>query len=156
MPAEIERKFVAAEAPDAGRLGDGVHIRQGYLAEDDGVSVRVRITDAKSWLTVKAGTGLERTEVEVTIDHDAAEELWPYTAGRRLEKTRYRVELPDDVVAEVDLFDDDLADLCLVEVEFDSVDVADAFVPPAWFGREVTGTPGWSNADLARTGIPRS
>ncbi len=151
VPLEIERKFVAAHAPDADRLGAGVHMRQGYLAEERGVTLRVRIADAGSWLTVKAGSGLTRTEVEL------AEELWPHTSGRRIEKTRYRVELPDaDTVAEVDLFEGDLAGLCIVEVEFGSIDAANAFTPPTWFGREVTGEPGWSNADLARAGRPAS
>ena len=155
MPLEVERKFVAVEPPTAHVLGAGVEMRQGYLAEDGGVSLRLRMTDAASVLTVKAGSGLSRTEVESTIDSRAAEELWPYTAGRRIAKTRYRIALPGvEVVAEVDLFDGDLAGLCIVEVEFDSVEAADAFVAPAWFGREVTGMKGWSNADLARNGRP--
>lgn len=155
MPLEVERKFVAVEPPTADVLGEGMVMRQGYLAEDGGVSVRVRITAAASVLTVKAGSGLSRTEVETTIDIRAAEELWLHTARRRIAKTRYRVALPGvDVVAEVDLFEDDLAGLCIVEVEFESVDAAEAFVPPAWFGREVTGLTGWSNAELARNGRP--
>jgi CYTH domain-containing protein len=39
-------------------------------------------------------------------------------------------------------------------VEFDSEDDAAAFAPPHWFGREVTGQAGWSNAALARHGLP--
>ncbi len=157
MPLEIERKFVAASAPNADRLGGGLHMRQGYLAEDGGVTLRVRISDAGSWLTVKAGSGLTRTEVEVALDDGAAEELWPHTSGRRIEKTRHRIELAEaGLVAEVDLFAGDLTGLCIVEVEFGSIDAANAFTPPMWFGREVTGEPGWSNADLARAGRPAS
>jgi CYTH domain-containing protein len=157
VPVEVERKFVAANPRPADQLGRGVRMRQGYLAEDGDVTLRVRISDAGSWLTVKAGSGLARTEVEVTIDDEAAEELWPHTNGRQLEKTRYRVELPESgLVAEVDLFEGELDGLCLVEVEFDSVDAANGFDPPQWFGREVTGQPGWSNADLARSGRPPS
>ncbi len=157
MPLEIERKFVAASAPNADRLGGGLHIRQGYLAEDGGVTLRVRISDAGSWLTVKAGSGLTRTEVEVALDDGAAEELWPHTSGRRIDKTRHRIELAETgLVAEVDLFAGDLTGLCIVEVEFGSIDAANAFTPPMWFGREVTGEPGWSNADLARAGRPAS
>jgi len=157
VPLEIERKFVPANAPNADRLGVGLHMRQGYLAEDGSVTLRIRISDAGSWLTVKAGSGLTRIEVEMAVDDGAAEELWPHTSGRRIEKTRYRIELPDaDTVAEVDLFEGDLAGLCIVEVEFRSIDAANAFTPPTWFGREVTGEPGWSNADLARAGRPAS
>lgn len=35
------------------------------------------------------------------------------------------------------------------EVEFSSVEEAEAFQAPAWFGRELTEEAGHSNADLA-------
>ena len=37
----------------------------------------------------------------------------------------------------------------LVEVEFNSLEEAEAFIPPAWFGEEVTGNKQYSNAQLA-------
>ena len=158
VPIEVERKFVAAQAPLIDQFGPAVSIRQGYVAVDGDVTVRVRITGDGSWLTVKGGGGLARTEVEVAIDADDAEALWPHTVGRRIGKTRHRIPLDTSrpLVAEVDVFDGDLAGLCLIEVEFDSVDAAEAFDPPAWFGSEVTGNPGWSNAALARHGRPPS
>lgn len=133
-------------------------MRQGYLAEDGAVEVRVRLTDGGSWLTVKAGCGLARTEVEVAIDVDEAAALWLHTAGRRIEKTRHRVRIDShaDILADVDLFHGELAGLCIVEVEFDSVEAAGVFEAPPWFGREVTGVPAWSNAALARHGRPPS
>ncbi len=156
MTIEIEKKFLLPELPHSDRLGPGVRIRQGYLAEENGVEVRVRITHHEATLTVKAGTGLARTEVEVSISHQQAEALWQHTAGRQIDKTRHRVTLDDarGSVAEVDMYAGDLTGLCVVEVEFDSESSAAAFVPPAWFGRELTGQPGWSNAALARHGRP--
>jgi CYTH domain-containing protein len=153
---ETERKFILPEAPPSGQLGAGIHLRQGYLAEEDTVEVRVRITPADAMLTVKAGKGMSRTEVDVPIAIEQAEALWPHTVGRRIDKTRYRVALDDLLahVAEVDLYAGALAGLCVVEVEFDSETEAAAFVPPGWFGRELTGEPGWSNAALARHGRP--
>ena len=130
-------------------------MRQGYLAEDGDVAVRVRISDESSRLTLKAGGGEVRTEVEFDVERSDAEQLWLHTEGRRLVKTRYRVPLPDSsLVAEVDLFEGELAGLCIVEVEFDSVEASGTFTPPPWFGREVTGVAGWSNAELARRGRP--
>lgn len=153
---EIERKFILAEAPNAQRLGPGVHIRQGYLAEEGTVEVRIRITPANATLTVKAGTGLSRTEVDVAISIEQANALWPHTARGRIVKTRHRVMLDDPLghVAEVDVYGGALAGLCVTEVEFSSETDAAAFAPPVWFGREVTGEPGWSNAALARHGRP--
>ena len=57
-------------------------------------------------------------------------------------------------MADVDVYAGALAGLCTAEVEFDSEDEAGAFTPPTWFGREVTGERAWSNAALARDGLP--
>ena len=155
MATEIERKFLMPEDP-AIQLGAGVHLRQGYLAEEDGVEVRVRITTSSATLTVKSGSGMSRTEVEVEVALEQAEELWPLTVGRQIDKIRYRVELDDATghVAEVDVYGGSLAGLRVAEVEFHSNEDAESFVPPSWFGREVTAEPGWSNGALARSGRP--
>ncbi len=154
MTIEIERKFVLNEIPGADVLGPGEPLRQGYIAEEDDVAVRIRISERAATLTVKAGTGLSRTEVDKAISRAEAEALWPHTLGRRIEKTRHRVAQGDHV-AEVDVYAGALSGLCTAEVEFDSVDDAATFTPPDWFGREVTGQAEWSNAALARHGLPR-
>ena len=41
-----------------------------------------------------------------------------------------------------------------VEVEFEDADAAEAFSPPAWFSRELTGDARYSNTRLAMTGLP--
>lgn len=153
MADEIERKFLVVELPDD--LGQGVPLRQGYLAEDGAVTLRLRLTPEQALLTVKAGGGMVRTEVEVPVDAAEAEQLWPHTEGRRIEKLRYRVELaPDGPVAELDRYAGALEGLATVEVEFADRASAARFEPPVWFGVEVTGVPGWSNAELARRGAP--
>ncbi len=153
MAIEIERKFLVHEPPPADVLGDGVRYRQGYLAGEGDVDARIRIGSTAAWLTVKAGRGLARTEVELPIDVADAESLWPHTEGRRLEKVRYRVPV-DGGVAEVDRYAGELDGLWTVEVEFANGADAGAFVPPSWFGQEVTNEPGWSNSALARRGRP--
>ncbi len=133
-------------------------MRQGYLAEEGDVSVRLRLAAGEARLTVKAGGGLQRVELELPIDRFVAEKLWPSTDGRRVAKRRYRLALDDaghpGLVAEVDFYDGPLDGLCTVEVEFASVSDAERFRPPAWFGREVTGDAAWTNASLARHGRP--
>lgn len=156
MPVEIERKFLVDSLPSPEVLGVADHLRQGYLAEEGGVSLRLRVTDSAATLTVKVGSGLERTEVEVAIGGDEAEALWPHTVGRRVEKWRHRLALEgaDALVAEVDRYGGDLEGLLTVEVEFADAREAADFPPPAWFGTEVTGDERWSNAALARHGRP--
>lgn len=164
MPTEIERKWVAPGRPGV-PLPPGRRLRQGYLPTGDGddrVTVRVRIVDdALAVLTIKgpaADGGLARTEVEIPVAPEAAEELWTLTAGRRIDKVRHVVALADGrqpgLAAEVDLYGGALAGLCTVEVEFASLEVARRFVAPAWFGTEVTGDERWSNAALATHGRP--
>jgi adenylate cyclase len=153
VATEIERKFLVADVPAPDVLGAGVTFRQGYLAGEGDVETRIRITPDVAFFTVKAGRGLSRVEVELPVDRDEAESLWPHTAGRRLEKVRYRVPV-EGGLAEVDRYGGDLEGLWTVEVEFDSESAAGAFSAPAWFGPEVTDEPGWSNGDLARHGRP--
>jgi adenylate cyclase len=153
MAEEIERKFLVDADLVPADLTGGVPIRQGYLAQEGNVEARVRITPAEATLTVKAGKGLSRTEVEAVIAPKDAEALWVHTDGRRIDKQRTRVEIGANV-AEVDLYAADLTGLCTAEVEFANQESAAAFVPPEWFGIDVTGRSAWSNASLARYGRP--
>ena len=156
MTVEIERKFLLPVAPPTDQMGTGVHIRQGYLAEEEAVEVRIRTTSAGATLTVKAGKGMSRTEVDAPISVEDAQQLWPHTAGRRIDKTRHRLPLKDGSgpVAEIDVYAGALDGLIVAEVEFSSPSEAAAFIAPPWFGRELTGESGWSNAALARNGRP--
>jgi adenylate cyclase len=158
---EIERKFLLADFP-VEKASDSRHIEQGYLATGCGpadllaVSVRLRRVDGEAaFLTVKAGSGVARTEVELALTPSQFEALWPLTEGRRLTKTRYRVPLFGSVVAEVDTYEGSLKGLAIVEVEFSSKAQAKAFGQPAWFGKEVTEDPRYQNSALAISGIPR-
>ena len=162
MAVEIERKFLLRGDPASGLGSDtGEHLRQGYLAIDQAVEVRVRIGSESAAVTVKAGHGGARTEVEMPITADEAEELWIHTVGRRIDKTRYRIDLEGAGlerradVAEVDIYHGSLAGLFVAEVEFATESSAAQFVPPHWFGRELTGDDRWSNAHLARHGLPQ-
>jgi CYTH domain-containing protein len=152
---EIERKFrirvPVADVP--ADLGVGTRLRQAYLAVDGDVEVRVRDHGGTHVLGVKAGHGLERTEVEVEIDGATFATLWGLAAGRRIDKTRHRLPVGDHT-AEVDVYSGELDGLVVAEVEFGSRQDAAAFTGPEWFGDELTGDPRWSNAALATDGRP--
>ena len=51
---------------------------------------------------------------------------------------------------ELDVFSGKFQGLVLAEVEFPDQASADAFLPPAWFGREVTFTGEYQNSRLSR------
>lgn len=148
---ERERKFLVAELPPV--LGEGDRIRQGYFAIDGPVAVRVRERSGSvSTMTVKAGSGATRTELEWELVPEVFDALWPLTEGRCLDKTRHEVRV-EGGVAEVDVFGGVLEGLCLVEVEFGTEDEMAAFVPPDWFGAEVTDDDRFTNAHLATHGL---
>jgi CYTH domain-containing protein len=152
---ERERRFLVDDEPSD--LPTPSRIVQGYLTTEP-VAVRVRRRDGDHTLTVKAGAGLARVEVERSLDADEFDALWTVADALRIEKRRYRIPLGDDPssgpVAELDLFDGELAGRRIVEVEFDDDESAAAFVPPDWFGREVTDDGRFTNAALARDGWP--
>ena len=153
LPLEIERKFLVPRAPDW-LLGCRVEeIEQGYLAiEGDEVEVRVRRRAEGTYLTVKRGSGSQRTEVEVEVSAEQFDALWPLTAGRRVRKARYYV--PTEVgEIEVDVYRGLLEGLITAEIEF-SPGQPRSFEQPDWIGEELTGRPGYANKSLATRGIP--
>ena len=76
-----------------------------------------------------------------------------WLVGRRLEKVRYRVPVTGGV-ADLDRYGGELDGLWTAEVEFPTPEAASTFVPPPWFGAELTDVDGWSNGALARRGRP--
>jgi adenylate cyclase len=150
---EIERKFLV-DRPPAG-LGEGERIEQGYLViGDDGVEVRIRRRGADTTLTVKSGPGMVRTEEELAIDARRFESLWPLTGERRVSKTRHLIPLASGLTAELDVYAGVHEGLMTAEIEFPSVEASEAFVPPEWLGREVTGDGRFANQSLALDGRP--
>lgn len=153
-PVEIERKFLVALLPDLRTL-EAVQVRQGYLTRaEDSVEIRLRQMGDAHFMTLKSGAGLLRLEHEVPLDPSQFEALWPATEGRRIEKIRHLGQLEDQRVFELDVFSGQLAPLVLVEVEFDSVEAARRFAPPAWFGTDVTEDKTFKNKVLAMHGLP--
>jgi adenylate cyclase len=152
MGFERERKFLVASMPPD--LHDTRRLRQAYVAIDGDRSVRVRADGDERLLTIKGGSGMRRTEVEMAVDADAFESLWALGTDRSIDKQRSRVPIGGGLVAELDQFDGRHDGLRMVEVEFESDEAAAAFEPPSWFGAEVTDEPWASNAWLATHGLP--
>ena len=150
---EIERKFLVGHDVPELDPSASTALRQGYLIAADSGEARVRDAGGRFTLTVKTGAGLVRGEYEIELTYEQFEVLWPATEAMRVEKRRYRLPAGERV-GEFDIYEGALEGLMTVEVEFPTAEDADRFVAPKWFGREVTGVPGYSNAELARHGIP--
>jgi CYTH domain-containing protein/CHAD domain-containing protein len=155
---ERERKYLVdsqIDPADVGAVhGEGTELRQGYLAIDSGVAVRVRDAGSKGCIfTIKAGGGAVRTELEWSIDRTIFDEAWKLTGGRRVAKIRYRIPFGEHVI-ELDVFAEALAGLIVAEVEFDTAEAMAAFTPPHWFGRDITDDMRYTNSSLAVEGLP--
>jgi CYTH domain-containing protein len=151
---EIERKYLIESAPGWLSERPSEEIEQGYLTGSaDSVQVRIRRKDGESILGIKRGTGKSREETEVALTAEQAGELWGLTEGRRVRKTRHRVE-HGGMTIEVDVYAGELEGLVVAEVEFDSEEASDEFAAPEWLGRELTGERAFDNDRLAEDGLP--
>lgn len=151
---EIERKFLVEQLPDGLDEHPSGEIEQGYLAITEDVEVRLRRYGEDTVLTVKSSGDGSRIEEEIEIEGRRFASLWPLTDGRRVEKRRYAIPFGDGLTIELDIYHGRLAGLLTAEVEFDTNEDASAFVPPDWFGRELTDDPHYKNKRLATDGLP--
>jgi CYTH domain-containing protein len=148
MAIEIERKFLL-KADDWRKLAQGVHYRQGYLCNEKGKYVRVRIAGDKAFITIKgASQYISRVEFEYSIPvEDADYMLQNLCEPPLIDKYRYRIPY-QGFVWEVDEFFGDNEGLILAEVELQSEEQE---VPlPVWIGSEVTADERYYNANLIR------
>ena len=143
---EIERKFQVLRLPE--HLDDcpKQRIEQAYLSADP--VVRIRRLDDSYILTSKGSGLLAREEREMPLSVAAYRRLLPKAEGTVIEKDRYRIPCGPYTI-ELDVFGGALAPLVLAEVEFPTEEEAAAFLPPAWFGTEVTYDPAYTNAHLS-------
>jgi len=154
MASEIERKFLLPEPPGWLSESSSARIEQGYLAIDEEIEVRLRQTGGERLLTAKRGHGEVREEIEIALDREQFEALWPLTESRRLAKTRWRVPVEGGLTAEVDVYEGRLAGLVVAELEFGSEEDSGCFDPPGWLGEEITGEERYANQTLALDGPP--
>jgi CYTH domain-containing protein len=147
---EIERKFLIRKLPE--KLDQFPHqqIEQGYLvATRDGRQVRLRRRGDSCTLTFKTADGAVREEREIELGPEQFDKLWPATAGKRLTKTRHEVPW-NNFLVEIDLYHGMNQGIVVAEVEFKNERECAEFLPPDWFGEEVTNNPRYSNVALAR------
>ncbi|MEO5649435.1 MAG: UPF0158 family protein [Ginsengibacter sp.] len=149
MALEIERKYLVNHQKwQALSKPAGQHYRQGYLLTDPKKTIRVRITETKSFITIKGeSTGATRLEYEYEIPHKDAEELLNNFSTAELEKTRYKI-IYKKKLWEVDEFSGENDGLIMAEIELQRED--EIFEIPEWIAKEVTGDKRYYNANLVQ------
>lgn len=145
---EIERKFIlkkgAVIPPELADMiinKEGVDIVQHYISISP-AEIRIRSKNNKEFtLTIKTGDGMVREEKEISIPKELFEGLKSLSIAS-IEKTRYKF-----LNFEVDVYNG-LKEIT-VEVEFDTIEDANAFQIPKWLDREVTEHSSYKNRNLA-------
>lgn len=147
MAIEIERKFLV-DGDYKALSASHTRIVQGYICSERGRTVRVRLRDERSYLTIKGPSldgGLSRYEFEKEITRDEALSLLRLCEPGIIDKVRWLVPFGGHTF-EVDEFFGENEGLVVAEVELQQAD--EAFERPTFLGREVTGERRYYNAQL--------
>ncbi len=147
MGKEIERKFLVKEFPADLEEYEFHELEQGYL--NTAPVVRVRKEDETYYLTYKGKGFIEREEYNLPLTEDAYLHLIEKADGKIISKRRYLIPFGNYTI-ELDIFHEPFKPLIIAEVEFPSLEEANAFLPPEWFGEDVTGDYHYSNSYLSK------
>lgn len=164
---EIERKFLIRpeNLPDHLESFPAKELKQGYILHSPALRIRKEseLPAGKTAyiMTYKGSGGLSRQEINIPLPEEAGEKLFSKCEGHLIEKTRYLIQSDASdhstgrpLIVELDVFHGEFSGLIYAEVEFDTEDSARSYLPPEWFGSELTGIRGFSNSDLSRYGMP--
>ena len=147
---EKERKFKVASKKFISLSHKVVNIKQGYLSKDKNISVRIRISENKSFLCIKgpsSKSGISRFEFEKEISLIEGSELLRLCLPRIICKKRYLIKYKKQLF-EIDVFEGFLKGLMLAEIELNS-ETQKVYLPD-WIGEEVTGLKTFYNSQLSK------
>lgn len=147
MGLEIERKFLVCSDDWRDQVHARAHYRQGYLANNERCSIRVRSDDVKAGLNIKSSSlGVHRQEFEYALPIDEAHFLLDELCQHPLiEKTRHFVQHGRHLW-EIDVFAGENEGLVVAEIELE--DAEEDFDKPRWLGEEVSDDPRYYNVSL--------
>lgn len=163
---EIERKFIIEKhnLPD---LSKKIYreITQGYMqGMGDNHIFRLRQVLNMSptnfnlgeqyFQTIKGKESKVREEYEIELLKPQFSTLWPLCKNFSLTKKRYEIFTNEKGILRmyIDVYKSYLSGLSVVEVEFANEEDCDGFVPPNWFGEEVTENKEYTNFELCKKG----
>ena len=158
---EIERKYLVSRLPKDIDQYEHYEIEQAYLCTSPTLRIRrmgdCSILTVKERVVVADTSAIHNREEEFTLSATSYQRLLEKCDSGRVGKTRYRIDLCKlmdnesyrGLIAEVDVFHGRHKGLMLVEVEFPNTETANSFVPPDWFGEDVSTNPCYRNSFLA-------
>ena len=143
---EIERKYLIHHLPQNYDQFPCQQLEQGYLNEKP--VVRIRKQDQEYFLTYKSSGLMVREEYNLPLTEESYLHLRKKIDGILITKKRYRIPYQEHLTIELDIFENELAPLMLAEVEFATEEEANTFIPPEWFGEDVTFSSKYHNSNL--------
>lgn len=147
---EKERKFKVTSKKFISLSHKVINIKQGYLSKEKNMSVRIRISENKSFLCIKGPSfksGISRFEFEKEISLIEGSELLRLCLPRIICKKRYLIKYKKQLF-EIDVFEGFLKGLILAEIELNSE--SQKVYLPDWIGEEVTGVKNFYNSQLSK------
>lgn len=159
---EIERKFTIKELPVDLESFSFHLIEQAYLNTDP--VVRIRRQDDEYYMTYKGKGMMAREEYNLPLNQKSYEHLKEKADGLIIGKRRYLIPITNpsfvqgcqfdidsvSLTIELDIFLPPIAPLIIAEVEFPTIEMADAFLPPDWFLEDVTDNPAYHNSNISK------
>lgn len=154
MAKEIERKFLVKDMPSIANDSERFLIEQYYISINPEIRLRkvqkLNSDQVNYYMTQKSDGTKVRDEIETEVNESSYICNQEKMIGHMIKKTRTRIPFGNKLIAELDVYHG--IDLRVVEVEFKSKSEADAFIPPLWFGEEVTNDKRYKNRNLAIKG----
>lgn len=151
---EIERKFLTINIPFSLECYSCATISQNYISFSP--TIRIRQSNSDYFLTVKGKGHIAREEFEIAITQQQYQSLQKKCDNPPVIKKRYFVPIENNRIAEIDIYEGNLSGLITTEVEFDSIEQAESFSAPVWFGKDVTLDARYKNTNLCLYGIPNT
>lgn len=150
---EIEKKFLVSFIPGGIEKYRKREITQTYISTDP--TIRLRKSDVFYILTVKGKGQIAREELEIPLDERQYTNLLRKTETPAVIKTRYEIPIENGLTAELDVYHGELTGLFTVEVEFQTIEQAESFIPPKWFSSDISLDKRYKNTHLALYGMPK-
>ena len=153
---EIERNWLIKELPDLKEFNvqKVLKVAQDYVMIDGQGELRIRkclINGATSYdMAVKIGNGVVRTEVNKNLNSDEYKQLKVHSKGGLIKTI---IVIADNCC--IQLYSGNLKGLNMVEVEFPNMEAAKSFIPPHWFGKDVSTDVRYRAKSLALNGMPK-
>ncbi len=149
---EIEKKYTIKRLPHNLESYKYHIIEQAYLNTDP--VVRVRKEDDSYYLTYKGKGLLAREEYNLPLNEQSYYHLREKADGNIISKKRYLIPIDQSsLTVELDIFDAPFAPLIIAEVEFPSLEAAEAFQPLDWFLEDVSTERCYHNSNLSKKSV---